>query len=267
MSPNQPGQARPAQKEDFLDAVAVRLGVADAPAIQMIMVGFEALRDTELREKLGDDAMQDVRSSIVGALTEVAADGQVCRLDATSYGVLSPIDLDQDQMIATVAEATDEFGVSESDLGTAVESVELDVDADAEPEDLRGLLSHTAHKFYQTVRKGTPFGTAKISEVSEEIAQAIQLIETALERGDISVTSREVRRITDGGISLYLAHGALVVGNEIVPADQLLAMEDHPELAGRHDRYMVAIALETFGQADPSTPVIVDFALPTLESG
>ena len=267
MSPNQPGQARPAQKEDFLDAVAVRLGVADAPAIQMIMVGFEALRDTELREKLGDDAMQDVRSSIVGALTEVAADGQVCRLDSTSYGVLSPIDLDQDQMIATVAEATEEFGVSESDLGTAVGNVELDVDADAEPEDLRGLLSHTAHKFYQTVRKGTPFGTAKISEVSEEIAQAIRLIETALERGDISVTSREVRRITDGDISLYLAHCALVLGNEIVPADQLLAMEDHPELAGRHDRHMVAIALEAFGQADPSTPVIVDFALPTLDSG
>ena len=134
MSPNQPGTARPAQKEDFLDAVAERLGVADAPAIQMIMFGFEALRDTELRQKLGYDAMQDVRSSIVGALTEVAADGQVCRLDATSYGVLSPIDLDQDQMIATVAEATEEFWVSESDLGTAVESVELDVDADAEPE-------------------------------------------------------------------------------------------------------------------------------------
>ena len=172
-------------------------------------------------------------------------------------------------MIATVAEATEEFGVSESYLGTAVESVELNVDVnvDAESEDRRGLLSHTAHKFYQTVRKGTSFGTAKISEVSEEIAQAIQLIETALERGDISVTSREVRRITDGDISLCLAHGALVFGDEIVPADQLLVMEDHPELAGRHDRYMVAIALETFGQADPSTPVIVDFALPTLESG
>ena len=108
-------------------------------------------------------ALQDVRSSIVGALTEVAIDGQVCRLDATSYGVLSPIDQDQDQMIATVAEATEEFGVSESGLGTAVESVELNVDADAEPEGLRGLLSHTAHNLYQTVRKGTPFGAAKIS--------------------------------------------------------------------------------------------------------
>ncbi|MDD9927032.1 MAG: hypothetical protein OXR03_14510 [Rhodospirillaceae bacterium] len=46
LSPNQPGPPGPAQKEDFLDAVAERLGVADAPAMQMIMVDFEALRDT-----------------------------------------------------------------------------------------------------------------------------------------------------------------------------------------------------------------------------
>ena len=86
-------------------------------------------------------------------------------------------------------------------------------------------------------------------------------------RGDISVSARDVRRITDGDVSLCLAHGGLVFGDEVVPADQLLVLADHPELAGRHDRFMVAVALETFGRADPSTPVIVEIALPTLESG
>ena len=166
LSPNQPGPLPPSKKEDFLSAVAERLGVPDAPAMQMIMLDFEALRDADLKAKLGEQTMQDVRSSIEGALTEVAVDGQVSRLGATSYGVLSPVDQDSADMIATVAEATEQFGVGEEDLGTAVERVELDAEADAEADDLRGLLSHAAHKFYQTVRNGTPFGASKISEVS-----------------------------------------------------------------------------------------------------
>lgn len=260
-------QPKPEAKENFLNAVAERLGLPDAPAMQMVMLDFEALRDADLRAKLGDAAMTDVRSSIEGALSEAALDGQVGRLDASSYGVLSPADGDAAEMVASVADATEQFGVTESDLGARVESVELDAEEGAEADGLRGLLSHAAHKFYQSVRNGAPFGATKLSEVSEDIEKAIKLIETALERGDITVASRDVCRIVDGSVSLNLVHGALVFGDEAVTADRLLVMADHPELCGRHDRAMVMTAVQSIAESDKSTPVIVDIALATLETG
>ena len=266
-SAGEPDIREPAAKESFLNAVAERLELSDAPAMQMVMLDFEALRDPELKAKLGDDAMQDVRSSIEGALTEVAVEGQVGRLDATSYGVLSPVDQDKDDMVATVVDATEQLGVSAEELGAKVESVELDADEGIDSENLRGLLSHAAHKFYQTVRNGTPFGADRLSEVSAEIEQAIRLIETALERGDIAITSREVHRLTNGDVSLCLAHGALIFGDESVRADRLIVIEDHPELCGKHDRAIVATTVETLPNVDPSVPIIVDIGLPTLETG
>ncbi len=194
----------PIAKENFLTAVAERLGLPDAPAMQMVMLDFEALHDAELQSKLGDDGIQEVRASIEGALTEAAVDGQVGQLDATSYGVLGLVDQDKAEMVATVVDAAEKLGVSETELGATVERVELDAEQRADAEGLRDLLSHAAHKFYQTVRNGTPFGAEKLSEVSEEIQKAILLIENALERRDITVTSRDVHRITDGDVSMCL---------------------------------------------------------------
>ena len=264
------GQAsiqEPVAKENFLNAVAERLGLPDAPAMQMVMLDFEALRDAELKSKLGDDGIEEVRASIEGALTEAAIDGQVGRLDATSYGVLSPVDQETPEVVASVADATEKLGVLESDLGARVERVGLDAVEGIDAEGLRGLLSHAAHKFYQTVRNGAPFGADKLSEVSAEIEQAIGLIETAIERGDVTVESREVRRIADGDVTLCLAHGALIFGDEAVSVDRLIVIEDHPVLCGKHDRAIVANATEKTPNLDSSTTIIVDIALKTLETG
>ncbi len=257
----------PIAKENFLSAVAERLGLPGAPDMQMVMFDFEALRDAELQLKIGDDGIQEVRASIESVLTEAAVDGQVGRLDATSYGVLGPVDQDKAEVVATVVDAAEKLGVSKTELGATAERVELDAEEGVDAEGLRDLLSHAAHKFYQTVRNGTPFGAEKLSEVSEEIQKAILLIENALERGDITVTSRDVHRITDGDVSMCLAHGALVFGDEAVTADRLLVMDNHPTLCGKHDRAIAATAAETTPTADRSTTIIVDIALPTLETG
>lgn len=257
----------PVAKENFLTAVAETLGLPDAPAMQMVMLDFEALRDAELSEKLGDSGMREVRKSIEGALTEAAVDGQVGRLDATSYGVLSPVGQDKDAMVASVADATEKLGVSKTELGATAQSVTLDAEEGAEAESVRGLLSHAAHKFYQSVRKGTPFGAATLTEVSEEVQQAITIIETALQRGDVTVEAREVRRIADGHVSLCLAHGALIFGDEAVPPDQLIVLADHPELCGRYDRTIVAAAAASVPDGGSATPIIVDIDATTLETG
>lgn len=44
-----------------------------------------------------------------------------------------------------------------------------------------------------------------------EIEQEIGLIETPIERGDVTAESRKVRHIADGDVTLCLVHGALIL--------------------------------------------------------
>lgn len=263
----EPGEEGPSEKQAFLLAVAERLGQPGALAAQMIMLDVGALGDAEMRARLGEEGMRDVRSGIESALSAAALDGQVGRLDATSYGVLSDAGQDPANMVASVADAAGAFGIGEEELALRSKSVALDAEAVTDTESLRGLLSHTCHKFYQSVRNGAPFGASRLSEVSAEIEQAINLIETALEKNDVNVSVRDVRRLTDGQVTHYLAHGTLVFGDEIVEAERLLPLEDHPKLCGRLDRVVTAVAVNNLPEVNAATTVIVDIDLPTLESG
>ncbi len=256
----------PAEKESFLTAVAERLGLPDSADMRMLLIDFDGLRDPALTTRLGDEGVRGVRLSIEGALSEAAVDGQIGQLEPGSYGVLGAVDLDTDEVMASVVDAANELGVSADDLGARAENVALD-SVDGDPESMRGLLSHVCHKFYQSVRNGAAFGADRLSEVSEEIKQAISLVETALERGNITVFARDVHRLNSGDVSLYLAHGTLVFGDETATIDRLLVVADHAALCGRHDRAVIDAVLAQQPDADASIPLIVDICLPTLESG
>lgn len=56
-------------------------------------------------------------------------------------------------------------------------------------------------------------------------------------------------------------------GGEAVAADRLIVLADHPTLCGKHDRAIVVKAAENASCLDPSTPIIVDIAFTTLETG
>ncbi|NKB56430.1 MAG: EAL domain-containing protein [Alphaproteobacteria bacterium] len=256
----------PVAKEAFLASIANRLGLPDSLAMRMLMFDFDGLENGELNARLGDEAVAGVRSSIEEALTEAAVDGQIGRLGASSYGVLGAEDQGKDDIVASVVVATSRFGVTEDELGVHAESVALDAE-DSDPGTLRGLLSHACHKFYQAVRNGAAFGADRLSEISVEIEQAVLLVETALERGDVSVTTRRVHRLSSGDVSLCLAQGALVFGDERVAVDRLLVLDDHPDLCSRHDRAIVVAAVASLVEETSKVPVIVDIGLPTLESG
>lgn len=256
----------PVAKENFLTAVAARLGLSDGDEMQMLMVDFDGLRDQGLAKRLGEAGVRDVQDSIEDVLSEAAIDGQVGRLASGSYGVLAGTGLDADDVVASAVDAAAKRGMSEEELGAKSESVVLDT-ADGDSDTVRGLLSHVAHKFFETVRHGADFGAQRLSAVSEELAQAIKLIETALERKDVSVATRDVRLLASGVVSLHLAHGVLLFGDEEVEADRLMVLADHPEICSRHDRAMTAAAVEALPSDSAGTSVIVDICLPTLESG
>jgi hypothetical protein len=259
-------ESGPAPKERFLDAVAARLGMPDGSGMRLLMVDVDGLRDRALATRLGDDGTRDLQRSIEGALGNVAVDGQIGQLSAGSYGVLGAADLNTEDVLASVADVAGEHGVTADDLGAHAENVVLDA-VDGDVESVRGLLSHVCHKFYQTVRNGAPFGAARLSEVPAEIEQAVRLVETALEQGDIEVTMRDVRGLAAGDVSLYLASGALVFGDETAMVDRILVVADHPALCQRHDRAVIDVALTAIPDTGASVPVIVDICLPTLETG
>lgn len=73
--------------------------------------------------------------------------------------------------------------------------------------------------------------------------------------------------LVSGDVSLHLAHGALVFGDEEVEAERLMVLADHPEICSRHDRTMAAAAVAALPNRSSATSVIVDIGLPTLESG
>jgi hypothetical protein len=171
-----------------------------------------------------------------------------------------------------MVDAASQHGVSEQDLGAKAESVALDAE-DIDPGAVRGLLGHVLHKFQQTIQHGKPFGGDRLSDVSAEIEQAIKLIETALDNGDIKVETRDVRFLATGDVAICLTHGELVFGDEAVTADRLLLMNDHPDLCNRHDRAVVMAAMASVASLEPRSAsnapplVIVDIGMPTLESG
>ncbi|MBT5665729.1 MAG: hypothetical protein HOJ06_10330, partial [Rhodospirillaceae bacterium] len=273
-----PTGSGPLAKEDFLTTVAGRLGLPGGDDLQMLMVDIDGLRNKDLTARLGDDAANAVRSSIETALSEAAVDGQIGQLSASSYGVLGTGGQNRQDLVASVVDAASQHGVNEQDLGAKAESVALDAE-DIDPEAVRGLLGHVLHKFQQTIQHGKPFGGSRLSEVSAEIEQAINLIETALDNGDIRIEARDVRLLNSGDIAFYLTHGVLVFGDEAVTADRLLVMGDHPELCSRHDRAVVMAAVASVASVasqEPPAPsdtpplaplVIVDIGMPTLESG
>lgn len=262
----------PLAKEDFLTTVAGRLGLPGGDDLQMLMVDIDGLRNKDLTARLGDDAANAVRSSIESALSEAAVDGRIGQLTASSYGVLGTGEQDRQDLVASVVDAASQHGVSEQDLGAKAESVALDAE-EIDPGALRGLLGHVLHKFQQTIQHGKPFGGSRLSEVSAEIEQAVNLIETALDNDDIRVEARDVRLLNSGDVAFYLTHGALVFGDETVTADRLLVMDDHPELCNRHDRAVVTAAMASVAsQESPASSnapplVIVDIGMPTLQSG
>ncbi|MDA0663728.1 MAG: hypothetical protein O3B08_12980, partial [Proteobacteria bacterium] len=190
--------------------------------------------------------------------------GPVGRLDTGSYGVMGAAGQDTAAMVASVVAAAGRLGAAEQVLAPTAQSVALDA-VEADPGTLRGLLSHVCHKFFQTVRHGADFGSDRLSGVSAEITQAIRLIETALERGDIAIHAREMRMLATGAVKMVLAYGELVFGDECVPVGRLLVLADHPDLCCRHDRAVALLALAA--QPDPQTTVIVDIHPPTLETG
>lgn len=268
----EPGGNGPLAKDDFLTTVAERLGLPGDPALQMLMVDVDGLRNAALTTRLGVDATRDVRAAIEGVLSDAAIDGQIGRLGSGSYGVLGTGDQNKEELVASIVDAASKHSVTKDDLGAKAESVALDAE-DTDPGALRGLLGHVVHKFQQTVLHGKPFGSDRLSDVLAEIKQAIRLIETALDNGDVTVGTRDVRFLGSGDVALYLAHGALVFGDEEITMDRLLVIDDHPELCNRHDRAVVMAAVAAASSPNsPSPPnsappVIVDIGVPTLASG
>jgi hypothetical protein len=253
----------PIAKEDFLTAVTARLQAPGGPEMTLTMVDFEGLRNPDMIA--GDDA-KEIRNAIEVALRDAAIDGQIGQLDSSSYGVLGDVTQDKEGLVTSVVDAAEKLGVSAENLGAKAEQVTLDAE-ESDPGLLRGLLSHVSLKFQQTVRTGKAFGANRLGEVAAEIQQAVTLIETALNNGDISISTRDVCILASGDVPLQLAYGALVFGDEVVIADRILVLDDQPELCKRHDRAIVMAALASLPNTASTTPIIVDVGMPTLESG
>jgi EAL domain-containing protein (putative c-di-GMP-specific phosphodiesterase class I) len=257
----------PLAKDKFLDAVSHRLGLPGSDEMRLFMVDFDGLRDAELSRRLGENGLRDMRSTIEEALGEASGGNPVGRLDASSYGVMGRADQAESDVVSSVVSAVERLGVSSAELGARSESVSLDAVSEDEPGGMRRLLSHVCHKFYETVRHGAEFGSERLSEVAEEVKQAIRLIETALDRNDLVTPSREVRMLATGDVKMVLASGELVFGDEQVPANRILVLADHRDLCCRHDRAVAQAALADIAGTDTQAPVIIDIYAPTLESG
>ena len=114
---------------------------------------------------------------------------------------------------------------------------------------------------------GADFGSEQLSEISEEVQQAIGLIETALDPGRCPRFSRgRSGSCHRGAVRIILAYGELVFGDEnrSRPAACSCCLII-PALCCRHDRVIALAALAA--QTDTETPVVVDIYPPTLESG
>ncbi|NKB56431.1 MAG: EAL domain-containing protein [Alphaproteobacteria bacterium] len=254
--------AKANSKEQFLATAADRCGLADISVDRMVMLDFDGLRAPELAAKLGEDGARKVRAAIERALATTAIDGQIGQLGEASYGVLRAADSGMDEIVAAAVAAADALGVSESDLGIRLESVKLD-GTETDPDTLNRQLSHVCNKFQQVVRSDGTFGLDELNKVEADIDEAVKSVEFALERGNVTVTARNVWGLQSGDVSFQLVQGALIIDEESVPADRLLVLADHPQLCARYDRAVVEAAVETLSGAT----VVIDIGLPTLESG
>lgn len=263
MAAGEVAPVKPESKEHFLASIAKQSGAAnDAPAGQMVMVEFAGLRSPEVISELGEDGVVKLRTGLEHALAGASEDGQIGQLDESSYGVLGASDGNPEDVLNAAVAAADALGVDAEALGARVESIALDGE-ETDPDALNQQLSHVCNKFEQTAQSGGTFGLDKLSKVAVEIDEAVKFVEMALERGDITVMSREVRRLQSGDVAFLMMRGALVLGEQTIPVERLLVLADHPALCTRYDSAIIEAAAEAF----PKAMIVVDIGLPTLDSG
>ena len=126
---------------DFFDSVSYLVENSPDKPIELMMLSFEALDDTQTTDRIGKDQMDTVRTAIEATLSSGSVNGQIGRLDNTSYAVMYDADIDADDIILDVGNATQSLGVGIEDLGARTRTMALDAGG-ADTDQVQAALAH-----------------------------------------------------------------------------------------------------------------------------
>lgn len=252
---------------DFFDSVSYLVeGSPDKP-IELMMLSFEALDDSELTGRIGKDRMDAVREAIEATLSSHAVNGQIGRLNNNSYAVMYDADIDADDIVLDIGNATEELGVGIEELGARKQTMALDAGS-AGADQVQAALAHVRRSFLAD-------DDDDFEDVPESLDAAIGQIEVskrkivaALEAGDIVLRRYPVIALATGDAAIHLMHGALTIDGEAVEASRRLIMGDYPGLTLQHDLAMTREAILRIAAARdqdaPIDPVIIDIDASSL---
>jgi EAL domain-containing protein (putative c-di-GMP-specific phosphodiesterase class I) len=251
---------------DFFDSVSYLVENAPDKPIELMMLSFEALDDSRMIDQIGKNRMDTLRAAIEASLNNAAVNGQIGRLDNTSYVVMYDADIDADDIVHNVGDATQELGISVEDLGARTHAMALDSNADAEQ--VQAALAHVRRSFLNGDDGDIEEAPKSLNAAIEQIEISKRQIIAALDAGNIVLRRYPVTALATGEAVVHLMHGALVIDGESVLASRRLILGDYPGLALQHDLVMTREAILRIAAARdqnaPIDPVIIDIEAASL---
>ena len=255
---------------DYFDSVSYLVDNAPEKPIELMMLNFAGLENPEISDRIGKEAMNDVRDAIEVKLANHSLSGQVGRMDSGSYALIIDAGEDADDIIVDVGNATKTFGIDTDELGARSTTVALDAPGST-AEDTKNALADVRRSFLggdDDDEFGAP--TVSLNNVMERLEVTKTKILAALEAGDISLTRFPVIALSDGSTALHLAYRTLMIDGEPVKASQNLILGDYPGLTLQHDLTMVreaALEIVAANKTDtPAVPLIIDINAASLAS-
>ena len=251
---------------DFFDSVSYLVENSPDKPIELMMLSFEALDDTQTTDRIGKDQMDTVRTAIETTLSSGSVNGQIGRLDNTSYAVMYDADIDADDIILDVGNATQSLGVGIEDLGARTRTMALDAGG-ADTDQVQATLAHVRHSFLDD-DDGFEEAPKSLNAAIEQIELSKRKIVAALDAGDIVLRRYPVIALATGDAAIHLMHGELVIDGKPVQASRRLILGDYPGLALQHDLVMTREAVLRIAaprdQNEPIDPVIIDIDAASL---
>lgn len=250
---------------DFFDSVSYLVESSPEKPIELMMLSFEALDDSEMTERIGKDRMDAVRDAIEATLSSRSVNGQIGRLDNASYAVMC--DAGAGDIVLDVGKATEKLGVGIEDLGTRTQTMALD-SANADTEQVQAALAHVRRSFLGDEDDDFEEAPKSLNAVIGQIEISKHKIVAALEAGDIVLRRYPVIALATGEAAVHLMHGTLMIDGEPIVASRRLIMGDYPGLTLQHDLAMTREAVLRIAagrdQDAPIDPVIIDINASSL---